>query len=113
MPRRRRLNLDQVLSLIEQEDEQDVVAVVIESPDVRALTDEDSGDEDATFAGPSNLNSHQLTAPAEIIRPRVEESVSSDDESDESGPQPSQQTPKRRRIDICWLLSRRQLAEIF
>ena len=70
------MSLNDVLDGIEEEDEEfaDVSTVVLEPPEVRVETDEDSGDEESTDL--ARLTGPQLAAPAEVIgRDAVDEPV--------------------------------------
>ena len=70
------VSLNDVLDGIEEEDEEfaDVSTVVLEPPEVRVETDEDSGDEESTDL--ARLTGPQLAAPAEVNgRDAVDEPV--------------------------------------
>ena len=72
------MNLNDVLDGIEEQNTEfaDVTAVVVEPPEVRVDTDEDSGDQETT--DPARLTGPELVAPAEIIgRDAVDEPVTS------------------------------------
>ncbi|KAL0879451.1 hypothetical protein ABMA27_003202 [Loxostege sticticalis] len=115
-----RLNVDQIISHLEEDDDMFSADIFITPPDNWQNSDEDSGDEE--FASINNLSRHQLLAEAELRVTRSSQAESTivnelvGDEaivdpipstsSETQTPQPSsssavtQPPPKRRRVEV-------------
>ncbi|CAG0899708.1 unnamed protein product [Cyprideis torosa] len=83
---RRLRTTNELISALEEADSDvdDVYAIVIDPPDVREETDEDSGDEETQDT--SHLNRHQLQARAHFLRRRNGENFDDDDETEDEAP---------------------------
>ena len=100
----------EVLDAIEEGEEFDNVAgIAIEPPEVRAETDEDSGDEDLDPGSANRLTGFQLRARAHLLRRnRDSDSDNSDDEAQTQTAQVQTQssTSKRRKKSAAYLFHR-------
>ncbi|KAL0830062.1 hypothetical protein ABMA28_003519 [Loxostege sticticalis] len=120
MANRKKLNVDQIISHLEEDDDMFSADIFITPPDNWQNSDEDSGDEE--FASINNLSRHQLLAEAELRVTRSSQAESTivnelvadeaivdpipSTSSETQTPQPSfssavtQPPPKRRRVEV-------------
>ena len=94
------------LDAIEEGDEfDDLAGIAIEPPEVRAETDEDSGDEELDLA--NRLTGLQLQAQAHLLRRnRDSNSESSDDDAASTQAQTEASTSKRRKKSSAYVFQR-------
>ncbi|KAH9627857.1 hypothetical protein HF086_001753 [Spodoptera exigua] len=128
MANRKTLNVNQIISHLEEDDDVFAADIFITPPDNWQNSDEDSGDEE--FASINNLSRHQLLAEAELRvtrssqpESRIVNELVGDEETVHSipstssvsqPPQPissltvTQPPPKRRRVEVTrkWSVSR-------